>query len=411
MPFSINLTKRVRRRRLRSGEYVINERYVLNYRDPKNGKRVLLFFPRQRDALAKRNDIILQVETRTYVPARDQITVAEAVQLWLDQRRGEVKERTLEGYQQASRYIVGPLVRGTPRQRRFHTETGQVGRATEFVKLLGHIKVNELTTAQIRAWHKTLMTEVGAFSASRARQYLQTALALAAEDLKIRPPAMPSRTGRGRHKVKKAILGPDQVSAVLRVAQEVPEKGVYVAFPFLTGARPSELLGLLWEDIDFDAGVIRIRRMQEMDGRISDVTKTAAGRRDIPMSTLLRDMLLEWRERCPRKAGEPHRVFPGLGQRQPWPLPRAGGGGALLYANYRARIWKPLLKRAGVPYVTPHSARHSFVSTLQAQGVEVGLVAKIAGHASAVVTLGHYTQAVRGGEAAVAALERAYAPS
>jgi integrase len=36
---------------------------------------------------------------------------------------------------------------------------------------------------------------------------------------------------------------------------------------------------------------------------------------------------------------------------------------------------------------------------MQAQGIKVGLVAKLAGHASAVVTLGHYTQAVRGGEA------------
>ena len=39
----------------------------------------------------------------------------------------------------------------------------------------------------------------------------------------------------------------------------------------------------------------------------------------------------------------------------------------------------------------------------------IRLVAKLAGHASAVVTLGHYTQAVRGGEAAVAALEKAFA--
>jgi hypothetical protein len=46
---------------------------------------------------------------------------------------------------------------------------------------------------------------------------------------------------------------------------------------------------------------------------------------------------------------------------------------------------------------------------MQAQRIEVGLVAKLAGPASAVVTLGHYTQAVRGGEAAVAALERAFA--
>jgi hypothetical protein len=46
--------------------------------------------------------------------------------------------------------------------------------------------------------------------------------------------------------------------------------------------------------------------------------------------------------------------------------------------------------------VTPHSARLSFISTLQAQGVEVGLVAKLAEHKSAVVTLSHYTRAIRG---------------
>ncbi len=39
----------------------------------------------------------------------------------------------------------------------------------------------------------------------------------------------------------------------------------------------------------------------------------------------------------------------------------------------------------------------------------MGLVAQIAGHANPTVTLGHYTQAVRDGSVAVAALERAYA--
>lgn len=62
----------------------------------------------------------------------------------------------------------------------------------------------------------------------------------------------------------------------------------------------------------------------------------------------------------------------------------------------------------GLP-VTPHSARHAFISTLQAQGVEVGLVAKLAGHKSAVVTLSHYTHAMMGGEQAIASLDRAFA--
>jgi len=47
-------------------------------------------------------------------------------------------------------------------------------------------------------------------------------------------------------------------------------------------------------------------------------------------------------------------------------------------------------------------------STLQVQGVEVGLVAKLAGHANPAVTLGHYTQAIRGGEEAVAILDNLY---
>jgi Phage integrase family len=60
-----------------------------------------------------------------------------------------------------------------------------------------------------------------------------------------------------------------------------------------------------------------------------------------------------------------------------------------------------MLKRLGLAPVTPHSARHSFISVLQAQGVEVGLVAKLAGHKNAVVMLSHYTHAMRGGEDAV----------
>jgi integrase len=228
------------------------------------------------------------------------------------------------------------------------------------------------------------------------------------EILRGLPPAMPANLGRGKPKVKKAILAPDQVNLLLQAARGDREKGIYIAFPFLAGTRPSEQLGLLWEDVDFEANVIHIRRMQERDGSITNLTKTVAGTRDIPMCSLLRGMLMEWRLVCPRWSGELRRVFPGLGHRQAWPLPRTCGGGALLYWNFRARFWVPALRKLGLPVVTPHSARHCFISTLQAQGIEVGLVAKLAGHASAVVTLGHYTQAVRGAESAVAALERAF---
>ncbi|HMA75214.1 MAG TPA: tyrosine-type recombinase/integrase [Xanthobacteraceae bacterium] len=409
MPNSVNLTKRVRKRRLKSGQVVTQTRWVLNYRDPRTRKRKQLFFERQKDAQAKRNDIITQIEIGSYADDRNKsVTIAEATERWLKNREGEVKAGTLTGYRQTASYIIGPMLIGTARQRCEFAQTGKKPEGTRLVPMLGDIKVRDLSTADIRAWHKTVAAEVGWYSANRAKMFLNAVLALAAEDLNIRPPAMPANLGRGKPKTKKPILTLDQINTLLREARADREKGIYVAFPFLAGTRPSEQLGLLWDEIDFDANVIHILRMQERDGSITDMTKTLAGTRDIPMCSLLRTMLLEWRLVCPRWSGELHRVFPGLGHRQPWPLPRVGGGGPLLYWNFRARFWVPALRSLGLPIVTPHSARHCFISTLQAQGIEVGLVAKLAGHASAVVTLGHYTQAVRGAESAVAALERAF---
>ena len=219
---------------------------------------------------------------------------------------------------------------------------------------------------------------------------------------------MPSRVGRGRGPPKKTILSPDQVGQLLSAALKDGRKGIYYAFPFLTGVRPSEQFALLWEDVDLASAVIRVRRMQEQDGTLTELTKTAAGTRDIPVSPLLKEMLLRWKEVCPRAPGSRDRLCPTLGNAHDRRGRDWRAGGPLSYANFRASYWRPALRRLGLPYVTPHSARHAFISTLQAQGIEVGLVAKLAGHANATVTLAHYTQAVRGGEVAVEALERAY---
>ncbi len=408
MALSINITKRDRRRWLKSGQQVVQTRFILNFHDPRTGQRRQLFFERKVDALARRDALIGDYQAGTLVaPERSSLTVEDAVTRWLKNREGEIRPRTLRGYREASRYITGPVIMGTPKDRYEYAVASRKPLGAALLPVLGHIKVRDLTTSDIRAWHKTLWNEVGPYTANRAKMFLRTALALAAEDFAIRPPAMPLNSGR-RTKTKKTILNPQQVAILLEAARNDHERGIFYGFPFLTGTRPSEQLGLLWKDIDFDANVIRICRAQGDKGELVELTKTEAGQREIPMCALLRQMLLEWRVRCPRVAGELHRVFPGLGRIQAWPKPRIGGGGALAYRNFNRRIWTPVFKKLGLPHVTPHSARHTFISTLQAQGIEVGLVAKLAGHANANVTLGHYTQAMRGGEFALQALERAY---
>jgi integrase len=184
------------------------------------------------------------------------------------------------------------------------------------------------------------------------------------------------------------------------------ERGIYYAFPFLTGVRPSEQLALYWDDVDLHVGVIRIRRTQEPSGMIAELTKTEASMREIPISPLLRTLLTRWHVACPVGEGPHQRVFPALGRRGR--KQHKAKGRPLCYTNFIYSYWRPALATLGLPNVTPHSARHAFISILQASGIEVGLVAKLAGHASAEVTLSHYTQAVRGGELAVLALDNAY---
>jgi integrase len=407
MALDINITRRLRRRKLASGETVEQLRYVLNWRDPRSGAREQRFFERQKDAQEKRAELVAAYERGAYSAERKTLSVAVAVAAWLESKRGVVRPNTFASYEFQARYVTGPLLPADARLAIKQSGTGKKPNARP-LELLGRVKVQELTTRHIREWHKLVSDEVSVYSANKAMMILKAALALAAEDHEFRPPAMPTGLQRRRDKARKAVLTPEQVAALVAAARDDHDKGVYVAFPFLAGTRPSEQLGLLWGDVDFDANLIHIRRIQLKDGALAEVTKTAAGARSIPMSPLLREMLLAWRLRCPRKEGALHRVFPALGKRRAWPLPRESGGGALRYNNFRARVWAPTLQRLGLPPVTPHSARHSFISTLQAQGVEVGLVAKLAGHKSAVVTLSHYTHAMRGGEDAVEALDRAY---
>lgn len=407
--FNVSITTTIRRRKLSNGTVAAYPQWYCEYREPLTWKRRRRAFNRKKDAEAFRIALLLKVAEGAYVDERKAPDVSKAIDHWLGTKEDAVKASTLKGYKVvANGAIRGPLLIGTKQERADFTETGVQPKNARFIKLLGHVKLPDLTTAMIRVWHKTIVDQCGTYTANRAKSLLKSILALAEEDFGIRAASMPTGLPRVRHRQKKAILTPEHIAKLVAAAREDVEHGIYYGFAFLAGTRPSEQLGLLWSEVDFDRNVIRIRRIQERAGALTEMTKTEAGTRDIPMSAVLREMLLAWRVRCPRLGKELDRVFPGPGRLQEWPKPRLGGGGPLLYQNFRKRYWVPAFEKLGLPYVTPHSARHSFISTLQAQGIEVGLVAQIAGHANPTVTLGHYTQAVRDGSAAIEALDRAY---
>ena len=189
----------------------------------------------------------------------------------------------------------------------------------------------------------------------------------------------------------------DQVAAFLTAAQQhQPEHHPMLLCAFRTGMRLGELLGLAWQDIDFDAGTIEVRRAYS-HGHWS--TPKSHRSRYIDLSNQLRITLQAHRKtllarfsgrlkRVPVPDGlittAVHLVFPSR------------DGGALDGDNFRRRVFYPLLEKADVPKIRFHDIRHTFASLLLQQGEPLHYVKEQMGHASIQTTVDVYGHLVPG---------------
>lgn len=165
----------------------------------------------------------------------------------------------------------------------------------------------------------------------------------------------------------------EQLGAFLR---EAKESGVYELYylDLATGLRRGELLGLKWDDIDLDQGMIHVRRqVYRIDGEIREVPlKTKHSYRSISIS---KDAVELLREMKTRRVSE--YVFPS---------PTGGpiSPDSVLHMLHR------VLKRAGLPSMRFHDLRHSFATLALQNGVDIKTVSGMLGHFSAGFTLDTY---------------------
>jgi integrase len=157
----------------------------------------------------------------------------------------------------------------------------------------------------------------------------------------------------------------------------------------LSGLRPGEMLGLRWEDIDFDAEALRVRRSVTRVGSawLLGAPKSKAGLRVVALPSLALDMLL----RLPRGEGF---VF-WAGDNPPT-------------TRSLSRVMARLCQRAGVPRRPPHYLRHCHASLLVHLGADIKTAQRRLGHATAAMTLDVYSHSLGAGERQLAAqLDRA----
>jgi integrase len=134
-----------------------------------------------------------------------------------------------------------------------------------------------------------------------------------------------------------------------------------------TGMRAGELLGLRWEDVDFEMRLIKVRRSYDKP------TKSKKPR-PVPILNPLLPVLEDWRRRNPLEY-----VFPGrTGRRQ--------GPSARVLQEIFHRCLEGAKLENPEQRITFHDLRHTFASHWVMKGGDLYRLQKILGHASPKMT-------------------------
>jgi len=197
-------------------------------------------------------------------------------------------------------------------------------------------------------------------------------------------------------KISKSLTE-DQIAALRAVVARNVLWSAYLDTSVMHGFRPGEMLGLTWDDVDFENNIIHIRRSLKRlpDGNgvrcfVLDELKTPTSKRSHRMPREVRKGLLALKK---RQARWRLKYGPEYGWDQaPSGLVFCTHKGTPLFPRSVNRQLRLYCGKAGIGTSwTARETRHTWVSHLSHHGVPVQKIAEGAGHASSRVTATVYT--------------------
>lgn len=248
------------------------------------------------------------------------------------------------------------------------------------IPVLGGVRLDELTRADIVRWRDGLQARVGERSGATARSWWRDGLTVLRDGLaehelrdvtaRLRGPAGPA----GRRQAD--TLSAEQVEQLLTAAADEPRRAL-VRFLARTGCRLGEALALRWCDLDLDARVATIARSVAPIGGGWQTSPPKNGRvRRVGLTPDLVAELEAWRT-----------TMPGVGDALVW---RTSGGQPLWHKNVH-ELLRRCARRAGIELkVGPQILRRTYNTLALAAGVDRVLLQASIGHAGDAMTA-HYT--------------------
>ncbi len=173
---------------------------------------------------------------------------------------------------------------------------------------------------------------------------------------------------------------PFSIEEIFKILEGADEKMMaFFALGFFTGMRTGELIGLKWEDVDFEENIIKVRRSRRQG--VETLPKTVNSIRDVEIIDALLPYLKAHREQCKAEQVYIFETYKG----EPF--------------NTTDKItvwyWKPLLESLGIPYRNPYQMRHTFASMMISNGEDILWVSNMLGHKDSSMTLEKYARYVK----------------
>lgn len=264
---------------------------------------------------------------------------------------------------------------------------------------LGHIRLDNLRAGHISAFISNLQEDGmkkggGKLSPSSVNTIMRTLSAALGKAVRwgyIENNPCQYADSPGASYAEAAYLDEPEAIQMLSLLEDEPIKWrTLITLDLLSGLRRGELLGLQWDDIDFDNHLIHIRRTwnyTSTTGCYFSSPKTARSKRPLHLSTSVFVLLLEYKrwQDAQRDAlgdawkGEPgdNRVF-------------TTDEGAPMFPTSPTWWLRKFTQRTGLPQVSIHSLRHTFASLMIADDVPIVEISSQLGHAKASTTTNIY---------------------
>ncbi len=205
-----------------------------------------------------------------------------------------------------------------------------------------------------------------------------------------------------------AYLDDEQALHLVKLLRS--EEGFYrrtALLLLLTGLRRGELLGLEWQDIDWEAKTLFISRTSQYlpkNGLITGEPKTKCSKRIVYLPdqaiTVLREQLL-WQKRQALALGSAWQASPRI---------FTSPDGSPLQPDRLTKWFSKFVRKTDLPPIHIHSLRHTYATLCIAKGVPLTAVSAQLGHASVSTTANIYAHAIKSAQlVAVDAFGRLFA--